>query len=910
MKKQQEVTQNGDLVRVKRNKTRIEIYSKCPKGVTGQLVFELSCNQYLNCWKGRGFVQNCAPGTLFNPKTLECDYPEKVQCVTGPRQSILLHHYEEFTEETQPGCLEGFSGIIPHYTDCSKFINCDRGRENVMDCPPGTLFDVNSNNCDYPHKAVCVNQQVGGYKRVGGGYEGELFGQNVASGQGQRYRGYNQNVELSHSGILRTSSSQGRHDQNLEAYDQTLESSPTSDLKPHGGQRYQAQYDGSTYKAAPEYYGQAGYNQEAAGAFTSGWQPYGGQRYQAHNVGNTYNAPRDGYRQAGYDQEAAGASTSNLKPHGGQRYQAHTISEASSNDYDQTRYDQKVSGAHRPTHNARTTHQASSNGYGQERYDQNFESYDQNLESSFPDQQNQEYSAGQQNSRRYRLQTNYQGSSGRYRPKFESSATPRYTDTSQDPSFSSYPRGHQINAYRPTPKSEAIQQVVTPTKQNQYEEDPKCPEGGAGLYEHPYDCSKFLNCANGITYIQDCAPGTLFNPILKVCDFPYNVRCGKTENGSRSISTARPNSYRPSSHHQNSNAETVYDQQNRNYGHKPVQNWQGGETRRPSNYQPSQRPQSNIDSYAETVYNQQNRNYEHKPVQNWQDGESSEGHHNYQLQTDIDDESVYNQQNGNYAHKPALNWQEGELSASTGRPNYYRPSNRPETLYDQQNRNYGPKPDQERSTRRPNSYQTSDRSQTDIDSYDQIRNTQQKLWQHWQEASSRRPVNHHSTTNVDSDQEIVYGGSASSSKPPIGFYVTKPPLNPHTPKPEDSPRRNTIYETPEVDYVYEYDDDIIIDAQPAPSNKKPQSVICRSGQYTCPDNQCIPNHALCDGFQDCVSGDDENNCNLNKFGLTRNNKLAVAEKRKIANTTTVACAKYCLDEIAFQCRAFNYRFVI
>ncbi|CAH1962573.1 unnamed protein product [Acanthoscelides obtectus] len=61
----------------------LEVYEKCPPGETGQFVYHLSCNQFLNCWKGRGNVQNCAPGTLFNPKTLECDYPEKVDCVTG-----------------------------------------------------------------------------------------------------------------------------------------------------------------------------------------------------------------------------------------------------------------------------------------------------------------------------------------------------------------------------------------------------------------------------------------------------------------------------------------------------------------------------------------------------------------------------------------------------------------------------------------------------------------------------------------------------------------------------------------------------------------------------------------------------------------------------------------------------------
>ncbi|RZF47278.1 hypothetical protein LSTR_LSTR004987, partial [Laodelphax striatellus] len=58
----------------------------------------------------------------------------------------------------------------------------------------------------------------------------------------------------------------------------------------------------------------------------------------------------------------------------------------------------------------------------------------------------------------------------------------------------------------------------------------KCPPGFSGLMAHPSDCSKFLNCDNGRTFIQNCGPGTLFSPNLKVCDFPYAVDCNTEEN--------------------------------------------------------------------------------------------------------------------------------------------------------------------------------------------------------------------------------------------------------------------------------------------------------------------------------------------------------------------------------------------
>lgn len=53
-----------------------------------------------------------------------------------------------------------------------------------------------------------------------------------------------------------------------------------------------------------------------------------------------------------------------------------------------------------------------------------------------------------------------------------------------------------------------------------------CQPGMTGLNEHPFNCAKFLNCDGGLSIEQNCAPGTFFNPIVKICDFPKNVDCG------------------------------------------------------------------------------------------------------------------------------------------------------------------------------------------------------------------------------------------------------------------------------------------------------------------------------------------------------------------------------------------------
>ncbi|KAF5286934.1 hypothetical protein FQR65_LT12393 [Abscondita terminalis] len=128
----------------------------CPEKETGQFPSALSCNQFWNCWKGRGVLQNCAPGTLFNPYTFECDYASKVKCLSRTKS-------EAYTQESlasshlKTGCPTGFSGVVPHHNDCSKFINCDHGKENVMDCGPGTLFNLKINACDHPYNTECAS---------------------------------------------------------------------------------------------------------------------------------------------------------------------------------------------------------------------------------------------------------------------------------------------------------------------------------------------------------------------------------------------------------------------------------------------------------------------------------------------------------------------------------------------------------------------------------------------------------------------------------------------------------------------------------------------------------------------------------------------------------------------------------
>ena len=52
-----------------------------------------------------------------------------------------------------------------------------------------------------------------------------------------------------------------------------------------------------------------------------------------------------------------------------------------------------------------------------------------------------------------------------------------------------------------------------------------CKGKESGLYSHPKNCEKFVQCSNGYTYVQECPAGLLFNSSRLYCDWPANVTC-------------------------------------------------------------------------------------------------------------------------------------------------------------------------------------------------------------------------------------------------------------------------------------------------------------------------------------------------------------------------------------------------
>lgn len=167
-----------------------EIYNygtECPPDGTGQFPYLMDCRQFLNCFKGRGYIQSCAPGTLFNPETRECDYPSKVICGslnnpnsklrTAPSSRVIVNtlpsNYNQNKNKIE--CEEGVSGLFEHPFDCTKFLNCGSGRTYIQDCGPGTVFNKHFQICDWPHNVDCTGKII----RHANDDEGEESKQNL-----------------------------------------------------------------------------------------------------------------------------------------------------------------------------------------------------------------------------------------------------------------------------------------------------------------------------------------------------------------------------------------------------------------------------------------------------------------------------------------------------------------------------------------------------------------------------------------------------------------------------------------------------------------------------------------------------------------------------------------------------------
>ena len=91
---------------------------QCPPLQSGQFVYIHDCRQFLNCWKGRGYIQSCPMGTMFNPETRQCDHPNKVKCLS----------YDQIDDKKKADQIQVESRIQIHTAEKPK-------KQNLVEAP-------------------------------------------------------------------------------------------------------------------------------------------------------------------------------------------------------------------------------------------------------------------------------------------------------------------------------------------------------------------------------------------------------------------------------------------------------------------------------------------------------------------------------------------------------------------------------------------------------------------------------------------------------------------------------------------------------------------------------------------------------------------------------------------------------
>lgn len=110
-----------------------------------------SCAEYLICWQGELWEQECPPGMLFDPWGAFCDDEEYVVCLDdlpeGPWPDDMC---------PPPGSNE--VRFLPSLY-CDEFYICINGQPVLLQCRPGQHWNVYEEFCDDPINAGCDVRQ-------------------------------------------------------------------------------------------------------------------------------------------------------------------------------------------------------------------------------------------------------------------------------------------------------------------------------------------------------------------------------------------------------------------------------------------------------------------------------------------------------------------------------------------------------------------------------------------------------------------------------------------------------------------------------------------------------------------------------------------------------------------------------
>ncbi|KAH8395222.1 hypothetical protein KR222_002788 [Zaprionus bogoriensis] len=153
---QHEFSQGNQANEARHQTNQATTYSgeiSCPPGATGLHPHPLDCSKFLNCGGGQTFIQNCGPGTAFNAALLVCTLRDQVDC--GERRwsegsSSMTSFGGSAAHSAQLRnlfCPNGFEGPFPYPFDQGRFLNCKAGNSAIQTCAPGHVFSLSMGSC-------------------------------------------------------------------------------------------------------------------------------------------------------------------------------------------------------------------------------------------------------------------------------------------------------------------------------------------------------------------------------------------------------------------------------------------------------------------------------------------------------------------------------------------------------------------------------------------------------------------------------------------------------------------------------------------------------------------------------------------------------------------------------------------
>lgn len=110
-----------------------------------------SCAKFVMCINGESFPLECAPGTLFDPRSGQCNLENCVDCRSVHEKNYAILQPIDISVHY---CFSNEFSITPS-NNCKDYIICKDRVGYKFQCPKGTIFDVSSSVCSTPESSTC-----------------------------------------------------------------------------------------------------------------------------------------------------------------------------------------------------------------------------------------------------------------------------------------------------------------------------------------------------------------------------------------------------------------------------------------------------------------------------------------------------------------------------------------------------------------------------------------------------------------------------------------------------------------------------------------------------------------------------------------------------------------------------------